>query len=255
MTDIERKHTRIYAMAMLGLYAVGVLFTAVLVPGWQGLSKPLTMVIFGGVLMVVAIPFHVLGGKLAKTWAFHRALYVLSILLNLVGSTLCQAAYYTHVGTKPAANALAIGAVAVVGLCLLFGVLVVLFPTRFRPLTAIFGLITLGLAITCVVFWVKEGGVTASTAMWSFGFFQLVGLIMVLGGFFYAGEDMGVLASPWVWMRYLSFASFGLLLIVAAVVLLILLCASGDGCDCDCGGDCCDCGGSEGKKQAKNKAA
>ena len=55
------------------------------------------------------------------------------------------------------------------------------------------------------------------------------------------------------WLRFASFASFGILMAVGGIVLIILACAAGDGCDCDCSGDCCDCGdcgcGGEGSGQ------
>ena len=56
------------------------------------------------------------------------------------------------------------------------------------------------------------------------------------------------------WLRFASFASFGLLLIVAFVVLIILLCAGGGDCSCD-GGCCdgCDCGGGGKGRQKKGK--
>ncbi len=245
MTDMEKKHIRLYAWIMLGLYTAGMAVLAVLAPGWQGFLEPMDMVIFGGVLMGMAIPCHILAGKSAKKWAWHKVFYIVSLILNLMGTALCQSAYLTHMQARPSAGALLVGCLIIAGICLLFAVLVSLLPALFRVFTVIFGISAAILAYICIISWV-DGGVKQSSAPWSMGFFMFLGLIITMVAFFYACEDVDMQESPMGWMRYLSFASFGLFLLVAVIVLLILACIGGDGCDCDCdccsGAECCDCG-------------
>jgi hypothetical protein len=109
-------------------------------------------------------------------------------------------------------------------------------------------LVALGGLITATVFWIRSD----SKVLFSTVFFILLWVLIALMALRAACGDEG---SPWI--RFASFASFGLLMAVGAVVLLILICAAGgDSCDCGCDGGCCDggdCGGGRGSQTSKAK--
>ena len=92
----------------------------------------------------------------------------------------------------------------------------------------------IALAIYCVPVSVRNK--ILHEGFFSFGFFNLLWTLISVIALHVACSDE---ESPA--LRFASFASFGILLGVAAIVLAILVCAGRD-CDCDCSGDCCDCG-------------
>ena len=234
--------TRAYGVRGRMLPLVGCLTSlllCLLTPAWYGalagVFAPVACLICGALLSLFAIPCHLLGGSrdvISIGWV-KSVLYVVGILLNTAGTALCMAAYYIHLEKMPSIEEMTVCAG---GVLVLFGILalpVSLWPDRYSLMTAIVGLISLGLAVTSVVFWIRN----EDKALWSLAFFLLlwVGISVIALCAACSDEDCP-------WLRFASFASFGLLMVVAAVVLIVLACAAGD-CDCDCsGGDCCDCG-------------
>lgn len=233
------------------------LFT-VLVPGLcEFLPEDVTpgTALVGGVLLsLLAIPFHLLGGNrniLRAGWA-RTLLYGVGILINAMGTSLCMTAYYVHLDSKPTPSVL----LAVVpALALLYGLvclLIQVLPDRYGLGTGITSLLTVALMVVCIVFWVRSD----SKVFFSFGCFNLIWVLITVIALHVSCSDD---ESPW--LRFSSFASFGLLMAVASVVLLVLVCAGGDGCDCDCGDGCgggCDCGGAcdgcgDGRERAAKK--
>lgn len=229
-----------------------VLLLCTLTPAWyeglSGMIQPMACLIFGAFLSLFAIPCHLLGGKreIIRSAGVRSVLYVAGILINTAGTSLSMTAYYLHLGKLPTQGDLILcGGCAI----LLFGVLTLcmgFWSNRYQLVCGLVGLTTLGLWITAIVFWIR----TEDKALWSLGFFLLlwVGISVISLCAAFSDEE-----SPW--LRFASFASFGLLLIVAFVVLIILLCAGGGDCDCGCDGCCdgCDCGGDGkgGKKKGK----
>ncbi len=265
---LEKTYIRRSTLWLLGLMAGGCLVLVKLVPLWYGLfpPSPKILLLIGALIMAAAIPFHAVAGcRRMKKYAWRRILYIPAILLNFIGVSLFEAAYYTRIEVDPPVSELIAGAVIPIGLCALICLFVVLLSDYLSVLVLIFGGLTLGGIVTCIVFWVKAG-LSAASVLWSFALFNLLGVLMVAVALIYAAGEVSDLygegASPapdtendaaWGWMRFLSFSSFGLFLIVGAVILLILICAGGD-CDCDCGCDSCDCGGggeSKGRKRRK----
>ncbi len=257
----QSKYLRITALAMFGPMILCCFAFVLLTPLWYGMTDPDVMLMIGGVVMLLAIPLHLLGGaETVISGSWRRWFYLLVILINTVGTSICEAAYYTHIGVRPPVNDLLAGALIPAGVCLLFALVAFLLPRRWWSLSVIFGVLTVGLIVLCTVLWV-QAGLTARSVLWSCGLFNLVNLLIVeIAHYFAASEITDELekadedtrpALRWTWMRYLSFASFSLLMIVGAIVLIILMCAGGD-CDCDC--DCCDCSGSgSSKKKARKK--
>ena len=218
--------------------ALTVLLLCVLTLAWfetlTGIIEPTSCVIFGALLSIFSIPCHLLGGNrnVISSVLVRSVLYVASILINTAGTSLSIAAYYVHLGKVPTtAEMILCGGCAM----LLFGVLALLislWPHRHGLMIALVGLTTLGLAVSSVVFWIRSEDKT----LWSLAFFLLLWVGISIISLCAACSDEN---SPW--LRFASFASFGLFMVVAAVVMIILICAAGD---CDCDGDCCDCDGS-----------
>lgn len=210
---------------------------------WAGHAKPLVLVIVGILPSILAIFFHIRGSKRRQNgtpW------YLWSILLNTVGTSLCMAAYYVFLETKPTATPLLAGALLSMGIYVLMAFLMKLWPHRYPLLTALVALLTVCLMVVSVVFWIKNDNKVFS----SFVFFNLLWTLISVCALHVACSDETAPA-----LRFASFASFGILLGVAAIVLVILACAAGD-CDCDCGDGCCDCGdcGCDGKRKKKGGA-
>lgn len=252
--------TRAYRLRGWAIPLVGTLtclLFAVLVPClyslWMGHTTPITLLVIGLIPMILAIPCHVLGGNrgfLAAHGKIRTILYILGILLNAVGTSLCMTAYYIHIETKPAPAALIAAALVSVAIYAILAILFQVLPNRYGLLTGATGLIILALLITAIVFWVKSD----SKVFFSFGFFTLLWTLITVISLHVACSD-----EESSWLRFASFAAFGILMAVGAIVLVILACAAGggDGCDCDCGGDCCDCGdcGCDGSGGGESHAA
>ena len=167
-------------------------------------------------------------------------LYLLGILINTAGTSLCMTAYYLHLGKEPTHGELLLGFILPVVLFGLVCVLIQVKPERYGLWTGGTCLLTVILIIVSIVFWVRSD----SKVLFSFAFFDLLWTLIAVIALHAACSDE---ESPW--LRFSSFAACGVLMAVGMIVLIILICASGgDGCDCDCGGDCCDggdcgCGG------------
>jgi hypothetical protein len=170
------------------------------------------------------------------------------MLINTAGTSLCTVAYYLHIDKAPTSAEMTVCCGGVLCLFTFLAVFMSIWPDRYGMITGITGLLTLGLTITSAVFWIRN----TDKGLWSLAFFLLLttGIAVICLCAACSDEESPLL-------RFASFASFGLLMIVAVVVLILLLCAGGGGdCDCDCGGgDCCDCGdcggGTNGKSQRR----
>ena len=233
------------------------LLILLMIPVWYGILygnvTPMACLCFGVLLALPAIPCHLLGGNrevIPIEWV-RSLLYGAGILFNGMATALCVAAYYLHLGSLPSAAESRMVTVAVILLLGLTALLLQLFPDRYGVVTVAVSLLTVALGTASVVFWIRNDEKT----LWSLGFFLLLWVLISVIALHVACSDE---ESPW--LRFASFAAFGLLLLVAAVVLLILLCVAGDGCDCDCDGGCCDCdggccdcGGGSDKPRARRK--
>lgn len=247
------RRIRTTASLLLGLFAVYCLLLFVLVPLLCGRDKPTAALGLGVILSVLAIPFHILGSKKRGPTRYTRPMfYILAMLLNTLGIALSQSAYYTHIKATDLAPSLIPGLLLPLGLAALLCLVLLILPRRYAGLTMAGGIITLLAAIIAVILWIVADPLP-DRILWSFLFFTLLALGATIVATYAAMEDDEPSAQGRLpCLRYLSFASFGLFLAVAAIVLLILMCAGGD-CDCDCcdGCDCGDC--SSGAKSKKSK--
>ena len=227
-----------------------------LIPAWYGVFvgelAPIAVLVFGALLSLFAIPCHLLGGSrdvISVGWV-KSLLYLLGILINTAGTSLCMTAYYLHLGKEPTHGELLLGFILPVVLFGLVCVLIQVKPDRYGLWTGGTCLLTVILIIVSIVFWVRSD----SKVLFSFGFFDLLWTLIAVIALHVACSDE---ESPW--LRFSSFAAFGVLMAVGMIVLILLVCAGGgDGCDCDCSGDCCDggdcgCGGTAEKATKKPK--
>lgn len=229
---------RIRGCTMPPVGALTCLLFAVLVPFWYGVwfghTTPISLLVMGAVPMGLAIPYHVLGGNrgfLTPHPDIRAALYVLGILLNTVGTSLCMTAYYVHIEAAPAFSALIAASLVSVGIYALLAVLFLCKPNRYGLWNGLAGLAVLALIIVSIVFWIRSD----SKVFFSFAFFTLLWTLIAIVALHAACSDED---SPW--LRFSSFAAFGILMAVGGIMLIILACAGGD---CDCDADCCACDG------------
>ena len=228
----------------------------VLIPAWYGVFvgefAPIAVLVFGAFLSLFAIPCHLLGGSrdvISVGWV-KALLYLLGILINTAGTSLCMTAYYLHLGKEPTHGELLLGFILPVVLFGLVCILIQIKPDRYGLWTGGTCLLAVILIIVSIVFWVRSD----SKVLFSFAFFDLLWTLIAVIALHVACSDED---SPW--LRFSSFAAFGVLMAVGMIVLIILVCAGGgDGCDCDCGGDCCDggdcgCGGTSSDSGAARK--
>ncbi len=243
--QLRAYRTRGRVMSLCG--ALTSLLFCLMIPAWCTVyagTPAYYLLLLGVLLSAVAIPFHLAGGKRRKK---ATAGYIPSILLNTVGTSLCMGAYYVHIEAHPTVSILAASALISMGLYVLTALLMRLWPQRYPLLTGVVALVTVALIIASIVFWVKND----NKVFFSFAFFNLLWTLVSICALHVACSDE---SSPA--LRFASFASFGILLGVAAIVLVILACAGGD-CDCDCGDGCCDCNGGDcgsGNKKSKKPA-
>ena len=232
------------------------LLFCLLIPAWYGVFvgelAPIAVLVFGALLSLFAIPCHLLGGSrdvISVGWV-KSLLYLLGILINTAGTSLCMTAYYLHLGKEPTHGELLLGFILPVMLYGLVCVLIQVKPDRYGLWTGLTCLLAVILIIVSIVFWVRSD----SKVLFSFAFFDLLWTLIAVIALHVACSDE---EAPW--LRFSSFAAFGVLMAVGRIVLIIRGCAGGgDGCDCDCGGDCCDggdcgCGGSSSNSGAARK--
>lgn len=248
MADAYRVRGRM--IPLLGILTS--LLFCLLIPAWYGMLEgrftPIAVLVFGALLSLFAIPFHLLGGSrdvIPVGWV-KSLLYMVGILINTAGTSLCMTAYDLHLGKAPTHGELFLGFAVPVFLFGLVFVLIQVKPHRYGLWTGLVCLVTVALIVVSIVFWVRSD----SKVLFSFAFFDLLWTLIALIALHVACSDE---ESPW--LRFSSFAAFGVLIAVGSIVLVILVCAGG-GDGCDCGGDCgdCGCGGTEnGKAAAKRK--
>ncbi len=248
---VDQGRIRRIAGCFGGLFVLYGLTVTWLMPKLLFLNQPRSMLVVGIVLLLVSIPFHLLGGrKRTGQRGWRRMWYGIVLIVNTGGMMFCQAAYYTHIQADAPETALMAGVVIPLALMLLLWGAVSIFPMRYAGLTLSGGLLAGACLIAALVFWIRNSG-TRDAVFFSYLFFTLLGLLGLIIAQYAACED----DTDATCLRYVSFASFGILLIAAVIVFIILMCAAGD-CDCDCGDGCCDgcdcpSGGSD--KKAKRR--
>ncbi len=247
---MKRSSLRVRAGAMFGLCVLSFPLLMLLVPQLYGLGElsAANLLIIGCVILPLGIPFHLLGSSSRIiTGAWRQIFYLPAMAISLVGTAFCEVAYYTLVAVEPTVSSLLIGAALPTLLCVGLTAILMLLPHRYAGITLGGALVSVISIAIFIVLWVKSQ-TSAETVGASFGFFELLSVLLTVIALYAACEEPG---SPW--LRFLSFASFGLLMVAGAVVLVILL-VTGDGCDCDL--DCCDgcdCGSGDGTARKRRR--
>lgn len=172
--------------------------------------------------MALSVPAHFLGERLKLS-------YVLSIILNSVGTGFIASSYYC-VKQVPSGFSHLIPAVFLpLGITFVCCVILAVAPDIKHPVIAIGIILEVALIIASIVFWCIKGG-----EFYAFSLFSLIicGFYTVILGVS-VGEERKLI-------KDISFGGFGALMVICVIVVLVL--SGGEGCDsCDCDG--CDCGG------------
>lgn len=180
------------------LFAFSTVFAISVCTEWYGL-------IVGAVLMVLAVPVHIFAKK-------HKLLYLLSYILNTVGSGFAASAYYLKKGHSVIAESLFLPMLIPAAVSLITYLLVRFLPKIKKLVLAIATIGTIAMLIAFAVLWIKNG-----YEYYSFAFFNTVfTLFYVVTDAVTIGEyDRNVI-------RDISFGSFGIFLAIAMVVLFII---------------------------------
>lgn len=180
------------------LFAFSTIFANSVCKEWYGL-------IVGAVLMVLAVPAHIFAKK-------HKILYLLSYILNTVGSGFAASAYYLEKNHSVVPESLFLPMLIPATVSLVTYLLVRLFPNAKKFVLTIATIGTIAMLIAFAVLWIRKG-----YEFYSFAFFNTVfTLFYVVTDAVTVGEyDRNVI-------RDISFGSFGIFLIIAMVVLFII---------------------------------
>lgn len=162
-------------------------------------------VFVGVILMVLAIPFHILGKKMPLS-------YILSLVINSIGTGFSISGYYINADIDLHIVDVLPAIIPAVCILLLVYMLLQMFSKTKTVTVTVSVVISVLSAIAAVVFWITDGGV-----IFSFGFFSLV-----LLSFYLCVFGISVNHDERSVLRDLSFGSFGTFIIVTVVVVFIL---------------------------------
>lgn len=236
---IDQINARVKVVVVFLLSVVALLvFTACCYLGqdwfskWHGLPM-------GGLLMLLAIPFHLQGEK-------RKIFYLISFLLNTAGMGICASAYYTMTIVPSALEDLLPALALPLAILLVTGILLVLFEEKKQFIVTVVIFLEIALIVASIVFWVNRGA-----EFYAFSLFSLV-----VASFYTFAYHLAIDEEEYSILRDISLGSYGAFLLVGIAALIAIACVAGDGCDCDCGDgcDCCDCdcgSGSGGSQKAK----
>ena len=171
------------------------------IPLWDKI--PYVSLILGGLLMIIAVVFHIFGKK-------RRVLYLFSCLSNSIASGLFIASYYSYSKILPKLADILLPIIIVSFSMLIRCILVYL-----NKIGTIISIVLLGInfaaTIALIVLWIINGGAFYPTM-----YFLLIpefmqGLFLIA----YLNEKKNIL-------RFISFASYGYAIIIGLVVLIII---------------------------------
>lgn len=196
----QHKELRMFGCSFLALFML-FLLTYLL----AGRIPVTEAVIFGGVLMLCAIPLHIAGKYWLPSYAF-------GIAVNMLGCAFYISAYYTSVGATATFLSLFLSVLAPLLYLIVLHLFVYLFPNNHKTFCVLGTLLALIGILVYVVLWIVTGREACS-----FGFFSMIiCFTMTLALSYTLHKD-----EPWV-LRYASFAGFGYFSLIAIVALAIL---------------------------------
>ncbi len=188
----------IFSLSSLVLFIISSLLATRICPKWSGIPIGIGM-------MIIAIPFH--WGSKNKLWG-----YLVSFIINSLGSGFIVSAYYIESKTTPDIYSLFIGAIPTAAIIFLVYLMLHIFSIGKGVTITVAVIINIVLTIISTVLWIKYGNV-----IFSFGFYcSLIGLFyLCVFGITINHDERAV-------FRDISFGSFGSLMIIAVVVIFIL---------------------------------
>jgi hypothetical protein len=209
--------------------------------------------VLGVVLILGAIPLHLLGRKT------HIG-YILCIIVNAWAMGACAGAYFDKSGISVEISSLLPSIVPSIIIIFAIAICMVSIPQRKMAVTVIFALVEILFIVMAIIFWVKFGAEYYALEFFSLlivGFYTVILAVTVNDdpssekkeyenlkqAFLDENEDKRSV------LRDVSIGSLGAFIAVSVVALVLV---AGDGLDCDCGCDSCDCGtGGKTKKPRK----
>lgn len=180
------------------VFALSTVFAMSVCTEWYGL-------IVGAVLMVLAVPSHIFAKK-------NKPLYVLSYILNTVGSGFAASAYYLEKEHSVIPESLFLPMLIPAAVSFVTYLLVRLFLKARKFVLTIATLGTIAMLIAFAVLWIRKG-----YEFYSFAFFNTVFTL-----FYVVTDAVTVSECDRNVIRDISFGSFGIFLVVAMVVLFII---------------------------------
>lgn len=212
----------LFSLISIGLFVVSTLFATIVCEKGYGL-------IVGVVLMVLAVPFHILGKKT-------QVGYLISFGINSVANGFSASAYYLIKGITIDLNSVFFAIISAVAVLFLVYLMLQVWAKTKRVTVTVAVIVNMLLMVAEIVLWVMYGN-----AIYSFGFFSLLISLFYLCVF---GITINHDERPV--LRDVSFGSFGSFIILTVVVIAIL--SEGDildGLDFDLSGG--------GKKKKKSR--
>lgn len=213
----------LFSIASLGILALSTQVAVFLCYKGTGL-------IVGVVLMILAIPLHVLGKKASL-------IYIFSYLANFIGCGFSVSAYYLTRGLSVNLLELIIAALPAAAILTLIYLMLQIYSKTKKVTLTIAAVMDLLLLILSIIYWVKTG-----ETFFSFGFFCLLVSFFSVCVF---GVNINHEERPV--LKDISYGSFGSFVILTVVVIVIL--SEGDFPDIDIG----DPGFDIGSKKKKGK--
>jgi len=188
----------LFSIIALGILTISTQIATIVCTKWFGL-------VVGLVLMILAIPLHLL----ARKWSLF---YVFSYLLNFIGSGFSVSAYYLTKELPVDIVTLFIATLMAVAILLFTYLMLQVFSVTKKAALIIATATNIVLLIVSVIYWIGTGNL-----FFSFGFFcLLVSLFSIcVFGITLDHDERPVL-------RDISYGSFGSFVILSVVVMIIL---------------------------------
>jgi len=220
----EKSKGKILWVFVLSLSAIGIFILSSYIA--SRICREYYGIAVGISLMIIAVPFHLLGKKIP-------ALYLVSYLLNSIGNGFSVSAYYVFREMKVSFFELFASAIPAAA-CLLIVYLLLGRLGKSKTFTMVIAAVSdLALIVLAIVYWIIKG-------VPSFGFFSLLIALFYICVFGITVNNDG---RPY--LRDVSFGSFGTFIILSVVVIVII--SEGDAFD----GFDLDIGSGNKKKQKK----
>ncbi len=179
-------------------FAFSTVFAMSVCTEWYGL-------IVGAVLMMLAVPSHIFAKK-------HKLFYLLSYILNTVGSGFAASAYYLEKEHSVIPESLFLPILIPAAVSLVTYLLVRLLPTGRKFVLSIATLGAIAMLIAFAILWIRNG-----YEYYSFAFFNTVFTL-----FYVVTDAVTINEADREVIKDISFGSFGIFLIIAMVVLFII---------------------------------